>query len=219
MNSAETFRDNIISMLNEKYNENFALLGMGNCVLCNGGVRVTAFCYPEDCKDILFHLFYYDNGEKSIIDSYEHFLCAYDIKKILDRKLSAVSNDFFVAVNVTGDSDGYINCRDVNVYAEENKVEFYTAVVINTDEDCKIEPDDLFPTISNLFKDIPSAKGVLRFYLAEEPTVESLRDKLNSCPVIDDDMLDICEDGVGFECKIQNGTLTISKEEFISSLY
>lgn len=210
---------NICSLLENKYEKIFKVHKLGNRAVVPGGMECRAYCYPEECMDQLFTVRYYGGDSPEIIDYYNNALVEYDVKEYLSRKISVVAKDYFISVNASGYLSGYRESRNFTEYAIGNSMGLFTTVVINTEEDCKIEPDDLFPVVSGLFGKAAKVNGVLKFVLAENNTVQALKERIKECPVIDYNIIEICEDGIGFKTNIEDGAVTISKDEFIDSLY
>lgn len=208
--------NNIKSELYKKYNKEFEVIKLKNITAGGKGVNYDAVCYPKDNKSLLFEVHVYNKGEE-MEDEYECVLLGEAMKKDAAPIINKIAEDYEINMDFTSYADGYREGMSAKEFNMENECVCYTALIINTDKKSNIEPDKLYGTITDMYREWGKIHGGIDILLADADEMADIREQLSRKAKIDSNVLDACDQK--FNSEVENGILVEGINEMIDILY
>lgn len=208
--------NNIKSELYKKYNKEFEVTKLKNITVGEDGANYDAICYPKDNKSLLFEVLVYNGGEE-IVDEYESALLGEAMKKDAAPIINKIAEDYEICMEFTSYADGFREGMSAKEFNIENKCVCYTTLIINTDKKSNIEPDKLYGTITDMYREWGNIQGGIDILLADTDEMADIREQLSRKAKTDSNVLDVCDQK--FNSAVKNGILAKGINEMIGTLY
>lgn len=202
-------------MLADKYQEEFVVYSQGKSYGTEANNTFTVIAYPEMQKDLKFEAEIEKEGAY-MFDQYVSRKISAKIEQQVEKVLASEIDDFEVKI---GASNKVTDTVDSNISIEEfvqleDSLQFAAYIVVNKNEIEKMETQQLYTLISDIYRNIPNIKGSVRLYFTTIDKIDLVHDYLNETANMDEGFKDIVGKEKNIYLQIDNSRLINSYEEF-----